>query len=126
MFNKTNSALLLVLVALMSMTGCITNVYNLNPCIKTIDVTTEQSGYSKTITATVAVTGNIQFDIKSPFNLERPLSMRLKVKSVQDNAMCDGRQEEAKNLVYSFNGVVPSHSAGERLLDAKKDFTKTN
>ncbi len=126
MFKKTNRTLLIVLFAFLSMIGCKTNIYSLNPCIKTIDVKIDQAGHTKTITATTAVTGNIQFDIRSPFELGKPLSMQLNVKSVQDNAACNGRQEEARNLAYSFNGIVPSLPAGEYLLDAKKDLTKTN
>ena len=126
MFIKASRILLLVLFAFLFMTGCKTNIYSLNPCIKTIDVITQQGEYTKTIMATIAVTGNIQFDLKSPFDLGKPLNMNLKVKSVQDNALCDGRQEEARNLAYAFSGIVPSLPAGEYLLDAKNDFTKTN
>ena len=126
MFKNKNHTLLLALFAILSLAGCKTNIYSLNPCIKSMEVTTEQDGHSQTITATISVTGNIQFDIKSPFVMEKPLSLTLKSKSVANNPLCDGRQEEARNLVYTFNGIVPSLPAGEYLLDAKKDFTKTN
>ena len=125
MFKKANYTLLLVLFALLFFAGCKTHIYSLNPCINTVDVITEQAGNTQTTTAIVTY-GNIQFDITSPIDLAQSLNMQLKVKSVQDNAGCEGRQEEVKNRIYSFSGIVPVDPHGEPRLDAFKDFSKTN
>ncbi len=126
MFKNTNYTLLLVLFAFLSMVGCKTNIYSLDPCINSIDVTTEQAGNTKTITATVAFDGNIQFITAAPFNLAQPLNMQLKARSIKSSSECKAKEAEIKSKVYNFSGIVPSLPAGEYLLDAEKDFTKTN
>lgn len=125
MFKKTNYTLLLVLFALPFFAGCKTHVYSLNPCINTVDVITEQAGNTQTQHATV-FSGNTHFNLSGQFDLSKPLNIQIKVKSVQDNAACNGRQAEVQNRVYSFSGIVPSDLVEEHKLDVIKDFTKTN
>ena len=122
MFMKTNHTLFIVLCAFLFLSGCKTHIYSLDACSNMVEVKLSQNGNTVTKTPT-AVSGNIQFEIKSPFIDGIPLNIQMRVISVHNTSECKAQESGILSKRYTFNGVVPDLPMGEHLLDADNDFT---
>jgi hypothetical protein len=87
-----------------------------------VEVKLTQKGNTVTKTP-IAVDGNIQFEIRSPFVDGDPMNIQMKVLSVNNTSKCKGEESGILSKRYTFNGLVPILPVGEHLLDADNDFT---
>ena len=122
MFMKTNHTLFLILCAILFLSGCKTHIYSLDACSDMVEVKLTQNGNTVTKTPT-AVSGNIQFEIRSPFVDGDPMNIQMRVLSVNNTSECKAKESELLSKRYTFNGLVPILPAFEHLLDADNDFT---